>query len=50
MDVREWAELWHSLTDEEREAVLVMKRKELQRREQEFYEAKAKRDAAKKES
>jgi len=50
LNAREWAELWVSLTDEEREAVFTMKRKELEWREKEFYSAKAKRDAAKKES
>ena len=50
LNAREWAELWHSLTKEEQEAVLTMKRRELEWREQEFYEAKAKRNATKKET
>ena len=50
LNAREWAELWHSLTREEQEAVLAMKRRELEWREQEFYEAKAKRNATKKET
>lgn len=44
----EWAKLWHSLSREEQLAVLAMKRRELEWREQEFYEMKAKRDAAEK--
>lgn len=50
LNAKEWAKLWHSLTDKEREAVLIMKRRQLEWREKEFYEAKAKRDATKKES
>lgn len=50
LNSREWAELWVSLTEEEREAVLTMKRRALEWREQEFYEAKAKRDAAEKKT
>jgi len=50
LTAREWAELWVSLTDEEREAVLIMKRRQIEWREQEFYEAKAKRDATEKET
>lgn len=44
LNFNEWARLWYSLTEEEREAVLVMKRRELEWREQEFYEAKAKKE------
>lgn len=43
LNVKEWAELWASLTKEEKEAVLTMKRRALAWREQEFYEAKAKK-------
>ena len=50
LNAKEWAELWHSLTREEQEAVLEMKRRELKWREQEFYEAKARQDATKKET
>jgi len=48
LNAKEWSKLRHSLTDEEREAVLVMKRRQIEWREQEFYEAKAKRENSKK--
>lgn len=43
LNAKEWAKLWASLTEEEKEAVLTMKRRAIQWREQEFYEAKFKK-------
>ena len=50
LNAKEWAELWHSLSEEERKAVVTMKRRAIEWREQEFYEAKADRDAAEKKT